>query len=498
MVRLIILLLFSISLSAQYPDCATAALNPISLFDPTMNSCDQSISNPMDITTSHVASSYPNGYCTGGGIPLHEYWVSFIMPPNSSTSFSMEFKLLGTCLPSDMTGLGVSVFKGTCGSFTNISRQCGFCSSTRCRRRTVNNAQLTPGTQVFLQIFDVNEFSCPVQLSFFVSPKNDNCSAAIPLNSYMQCNRGGTNNDPISAPGACFPKPPHKGGIFSIDNVVWFSFTVLPTDPQPYAITMKQVSCISGTKAMQMMVFTTGCDCSTSMNPCLIGCTAQSEPPTTDSLTIIPGAFLTPNWFTPPGNYLLAVDGGNGADCNWGFGFEPLPLSFVFTEAKEENESVQIRWLVADFKRAKQFEVQGSSDGISFYSIAVVPNISIDGFYSFIDENPSTYYRIKMVDFEGAVFYSEVFSSGRMIDRMDVIPSLISDQEFRIQMAGKEDDLLQVRVLDVHGKEVFSEEMELIALISNVFRTDAWSPGMYQVLVSCRRGVFVQKVMVLE
>lgn len=487
---------------AQHSDCASASSDPVTFSDPTQNSCNQWKSDAINISTATVASSFPNGTCTGG-TAIHNYWISFIMPPNSSTSFSIQYSILGSCTPADLTGLSTSVFTGTCGALTNISRQCSFCNTTTCNRRTFTNAQFTPGRQIFLQVFDMNETNCDLEMAIFVSPSHDNCSQPIAINQMMYCNRGGTKNEPVSAPGSCSPRPPHNGGIFSIDNAIWFSFTVLPTDPQPYAITMENISCISGTKAMQMMVFNTSCDCAVSLNPCLLTCTAQSEPPSSDSLTIVPGVALTSDWSTPPGNYLLLIDGGNGADCTWGFDTTPLPLKFLsVTATKTEENITRLQWLIADEKKASHFEILKSQNGLSsFENIGSVYRNDTDGVasYSFTDAENSGYYKILMFDLNGNKSYSNVFSADLNNENFSIEPSLITSGYFRIKNNSDVDTETEIVITDQLGNILFLENnLSSKGLTQTDFSTNGWLSGMYFIQIRTRQQQKSMRIMVIN
>jgi hypothetical protein len=112
----------------------------------------------------------------------------------------------------------------------------------------------------------------------------------------------------------------------------------------------------------------------------------------------------------PADNSFSAGDvGGSGL----GFGESGvLPIELLFFNASEKGGQVNINWATASELNFDFFDIEKSSDGTTFHSIATVKgngttNLRHD--YSFTDEKPligKNYYRLKSVDFDG---YTEYF-----------------------------------------------------------------------------------------
>lgn len=91
----------------------------------------------------------------------------------------------------------------------------------------------------------------------------------------------------------------------------------------------------------------------------------------------------------------------------------PIPVELSSFSANVTGEAVTINWVTATETNNKGFEIERSSDNINFTSIGY-----IDGFgttsekqvYSYTDYNVNAgtyYYRLKQIDFDGTVHYSE-------------------------------------------------------------------------------------------
>jgi hypothetical protein len=82
------------------------------------------------------------------------------------------------------------------------------------------------------------------------------------------------------------------------------------------------------------------------------------------------------------------------------------------TAAIQQND-VAVQWVTVNETNYKQFEIQRSSDGINFTTIAT-QNATISGsdknYYNYIDKNVSNkvFYRIKVITITDAVSYSKV------------------------------------------------------------------------------------------
>lgn len=135
-----------------------------------------------------------------------------------------------------------------------------------------------------------------------------------------------------------------------------------------------------------------------------------------------------------PDNYSLGVPpwGANGNYAKQWWGSEwggtyrrlalrnvPVPVEFTSFTAQYEGNTVRLQWSTATETNNRGFEIQRSVDGSEFASIGFVEGrgtTTIPQRYAFVDNNitPSKEhsYRLKQIDFDGTVSYSDVLNMG--------------------------------------------------------------------------------------
>jgi len=94
----------------------------------------------------------------------------------------------------------------------------------------------------------------------------------------------------------------------------------------------------------------------------------------------------------------------------------PLPVEFISFNAEYVNEKVLLTWTTASELNNDYFEVQRSTDGVSFEKIGKVKGVGnsntlVD--YEFADRKPLSglaYYRLRQVDFDGQFDFSNIVS----------------------------------------------------------------------------------------
>ena len=485
-------LFLSIVSFGQYATCALAGANPATIDMST--SCGSWTSNTFNLSTQGTSTTnFPSGDCVSPGSPTKDYWVSFIMPANTSAKFYIEYEIVGGCTPADLGALGATYIVGSC-SGTTKNKVCNYCNATSCSKKIAANAAFTPGAQIYLQLYDNNNTNCDLRLHIYPSPAEDDCSTAKPLDETKNyCNKGASKtNEVISVSHTCTPRPPNKNAVTQIDNAMWFSFTVLPTDPQPYTLTMSNISCTGGQQSMQMLVYSTDCNCvSGGMEPCYKACTAQEEPATTTSLTIYPGAPLNSSYTLPAGDYYLVIDGGNGADCTWNLAKNiALPVSLLSFDLTKYKSSVKLNWEVLQEVENKGYTLQRSSDGQNFKDIGYVSGKGdYNGIlkYEFIDYSPLktiNYYRIKQEDNDNKIHYS-VIRATALDAEVTLYPNPVAeDFQLYVSDASKE---YRYRIINANGQTI--EEAKCGE--DNFISLRNYSSGLYYIFVYNALGEIV-------
>ncbi|RAU82680.1 hypothetical protein DP923_12600 [Pontibacter arcticus] len=149
----------------------------------------------------------------------------------------------------------------------------------------------------------------------------------------------------------------------------------------------------------------------------------------------------------------------------------PLPVELVYFRASAGKGKVELQWLTASEKDNDRFEVERSSDSKAFEKLGTVAgkgNSNVSNKYSFTDKSPlvgTAYYRLKQVDSDGSIAYSNVITletEGNTASDlvMKVYPNPFISQ-ISISLVAQQQESAQLILLDLQGREVIRKTIEL-------------------------------------
>lgn len=153
-----------------------------------------------------------------------------------------------------------------------------------------------------------------------------------------------------------------------------------------------------------------------------------------------------------------------------------LPVSLIDFSVKKNQENISLTWATASEQNNNYFEVERSSDGVTFKSIGKVKGngTSTDlNSYHLIDHNPFSgvnYYRIKQVDYDGKEIYYKIISLDYKLaeSRSSVIiypnPTVGSVYLELKSYSGKQ---VVVNLVNLQGRVVYKETLSVNATANN-------------------------------
>ena len=133
--------------------------------------------------------------------------------------------------------------------------------------------------------------------------------------------------------------------------------------------------------------------------------------------------------------------------------YKALPVSLVNFSASQQDKDVAVHFNTSTELHISHFNLQHSTDGISFTTIGTV-KAKGSGNYSFTDTKPTTgtnYYRLQSVDKDGTSSYSKIISVQLPIDnyQLKVYPNPAKD---KVTITGTH--ISSVKVMDNLGRVV--------------------------------------------
>ena len=148
----------------------------------------------------------------------------------------------------------------------------------------------------------------------------------------------------------------------------------------------------------------------------------------------------------------------------------PVVLTY-FNTSLQQNNKVNITWATSMEINCKYFDIERSTDGNLFTTIATLPGngtTSLEHNYTITDEIASitssvVYYRLKQVDLDGKKSYSQI-NAVRL--KKDYRQLVISPNPFtgfvNIDLEWSRNELATIRVVNTAGKEIVKKHIQLI------------------------------------
>ena len=181
---------------------------------------------------------------------------------------------------------------------------------------------------------------------------------------------------------------------------------------------------------------------------------------------------------------------GMGTGTPTGLG---LPIELTNFDGHKVGERVNLHWITATEINNDYFNIERSTDGVNFESIARIKGAgnSIEEInYEHVDDKPErgvNYYRLKQTDFDGTFTYSEVVSvefENTVNGVLNIYPNPVnSGSAINIELPK---DLKNVAQLEIYsagnGKLVVNQEVD--ALHHKVDMPSTLSKGLYLVRIT--------------
>ncbi|MDX2249103.1 MAG: T9SS type A sorting domain-containing protein [Bacteroidia bacterium] len=160
---------------------------------------------------------------------------------------------------------------------------------------------------------------------------------------------------------------------------------------------------------------------------------------------------------------------GNVGDCENEInpiftGGGTFPVELLSFTATSVNDAVQLEWITASESNNHFFTVERSYDGDEYLVVENIPGAGNSDrvlTYNITDRRPgkgTIWYRLKQTDFDGEYTYGSIVTVTLDQDgpQLFLYPNPASDGPFFLELHGLRAEVdMQIRILDVTGKEVY-------------------------------------------
>ena len=171
-----------------------------------------------------------------------------------------------------------------------------------------------------------------------------------------------------------------------------------------------------------------------------------------------------------------------------------LNVELLDFQAFNKDKSVQLAWKTANETHFSHFDIERSEDSKIFDAMGQTKAKGLNSTYNFDDNDPLSilsYYRLKMVDFDGQYHYSKVVNVERgKGSPIRVYPNPIQNElSIDIHSDAKK---IAVEVFDILGRSIFKQNTEGSNLLT--INTLKWQSGVYMLMVTDGAKTFQQKI----
>ena len=167
-----------------------------------------------------------------------------------------------------------------------------------------------------------------------------------------------------------------------------------------------------------------------------------------------------------------------------------LPVKFSTIGAQlNSNQTVAITWKVASEINTEKYTIEKAGENGNFYSLGSLAAAKI-GTYTFTDLKPvlgNNYYRIKAVDFDGAISLSAIATikvASLNLTSITIYPNPTKDN-VNLSFSGSEieNKLFTIQIIDLTGKVRSSQKISATTNAHVLIKMDNLPSGMYTILV---------------
>lgn len=183
--------------------------------------------------------------------------------------------------------------------------------------------------------------------------------------------------------------------------------------------------------------------------------------------------------------------------------FVALPVSLISFSGKNSGGQNQLRWVVQHEETVQAYELERSTDGVSFSGVASLAAAG-RGTYIHYDDIRSVasdeyYYRVRMIDQDGTYKYSNVvrIRVDGAAETLTVMPNPFAEK-LVVQVAADRQEQAALVVLDNQGRRLYMKSVRLTAGVNTFDLRDLshLAQGVYQLQFT--RGAGTQTVKIIK
>jgi hypothetical protein len=146
--------------------------------------------------------------------------------------------------------------------------------------------------------------------------------------------------------------------------------------------------------------------------------------------------------------------------------FAPLPLTFTFVKAYQQQDHINIDWKTENETNMKKYIVERLTDGSNFVKQADVnANNLASNNYHWVDTYPAegnNYYRISSIEIDGIIKYSEVVKVyvRKANQGISLFPNPATGNNLNLQLVNQQPGIYEVRLVNSFGQTYLAKTIQ--------------------------------------
>ena len=167
------------------------------------------------------------------------------------------------------------------------------------------------------------------------------------------------------------------------------------------------------------------------------------------------------------------------------------PNNSITLYAQKQNEKTILNWTVAGISTIERFIAERSVDGRTFSVLSELPSTG----FGFADIQPLpglNYYRIKLIEKDGKITYSNVaviLNAAKGFDLISIAPNPIVNGNFKLNISAAQKMQMDIVITDMQGRVVQKQTVSMAAGINAVgMNINNLAKGTYQVYGNTNEG----------
>lgn len=177
-----------------------------------------------------------------------------------------------------------------------------------------------------------------------------------------------------------------------------------------------------------------------------------------------------------------------------------VPVRLISFNAAAVGKNVQVKWTVAQEINVSRYEVESGTDGVH-YQLAGTVHAAGSSAYTFLHTSPAAgvnYYRLKMIDLDGSVAYSDVRKVNFVNEESVSVYPNPATSVLNITATGSIiNKAASVQVFSMEGKLVMQKQVSALNRTES-FNVSALATGKYIMRISSESEVITKSFQVIR